>query len=171
MNINLKLIAQAISFALFILFTVKFVWPPLMKAIEERQKQIADGLAAGEQGKQQLEASGKLANEELGKARARAAEIIAHAEKRGLQMIEEAKNSAKAEPDRRCQVRDPAGSLECQGSAARAGGGPGGQRRRENPAARSQRANPRRAAQPAEAGVVNLLYGRDRHPRTALRRS
>ena len=100
MNINLTLIAQAVSFALFILFTVKFVWPPLMKAIEERQKQIADGLAAGEEGKQQLEASGKRANEELGKARARAAEIIVHAEKRGLQMIEEAKSSAKAEGDR-----------------------------------------------------------------------
>jgi F-type H+-transporting ATPase subunit b len=97
MNINLTLIAQAISFALFILFTVKFVWPPLMKAIEERQKHIADGLAAGEQGKRDLEASGRLSAEETVKARARAAEIIAQAEKRGLQMIEEAKNSAKAE--------------------------------------------------------------------------
>ena len=100
MNINLTLIAQAISFALFILFSVKFIWPPLMRAIEERQKQIADGLAAGEQGKQQLEASGKLANDELVKARGRAAEIVAQAEKRGLQMIEEAKNSAKTECDR-----------------------------------------------------------------------
>jgi len=100
MNINLTLIAQALSFALFILFTVKFVWPPLMKAIEERQKQIADGLAAGEQGKQQLEAAGKLAAEETAKARARAAEIVAHAEKRGQQMIEEAKTAAKAEGDR-----------------------------------------------------------------------
>ncbi len=100
MNINLTLIAQAVSFAIFILFTVKFVWPPLMKAIEERQKQIADGLAAGEEGKQKLETSGKLANEELGKARMRAAEIIANAEKRGLQMIEEAKSSAKAEGER-----------------------------------------------------------------------
>src|SRR5512140_943586 len=100
MNINLTLIAQAISFAVFILFTVKFVWPPLMKAIEERQKQIADGLAAGEQGKQQLEDSGRLAADETAKARARAAEIIAHAEKRGLQMIEEAKNSANAEGER-----------------------------------------------------------------------
>jgi F-type H+-transporting ATPase subunit b len=100
MNINLTLIAQAISFALFILFTVKFVWPPLMKAIEERQKQIADGLAAGEQGKQQLAASGRLAAEEAVKARERAAEIIALAEKRGLQMIEEAKTAAKAEGDR-----------------------------------------------------------------------
>ena len=100
MNINLTLIAQAVSFALFILLTVKFVWPPLMKAIEERQKQIADGLAAGEQGKQQLETAGKLAAEETAKARTRAAEIVVHAEKRGQQMIEEAKAAAKAEGDR-----------------------------------------------------------------------
>ena len=103
MNINVTLIAQAISFALFILFTVKFIWPPLMRAIEERQKHIADGLAAGEQGKQQLEAAGKLAAEETAKARARAAEIIAHAEKRGQQMIDEAKAAAKAEGDRMLQ--------------------------------------------------------------------
>ena len=100
MNINLTLIAQAISFALFILFTVKFVWPPLMKAIEDRQKQIADGLAAGERGKQQLEASGKRADEEIGKARERAAEIVAHAEQRGTQMIEAAKDAAKEEGNR-----------------------------------------------------------------------
>ncbi len=100
MNINLTLIAQSISFALFILFTVKFVWPPLMKAIENRQKQIADGLAAGEQGKQQLEASGKRANEEIGKARERAAEIVAHAEQRATQMIEAAKGAAKEEGNR-----------------------------------------------------------------------
>ena len=100
MNINLTLIAQSISFALFILFTVKFVWPPLMKAIEDRQKQIADGLAAGERGKQQLEASGKRANEEIGKARERAAEIVAHAEQRATQMIEAAKAAAKEEGSR-----------------------------------------------------------------------
>ena len=100
MNINLTLIAQSISFALFILFTVKFVWPPLMKAIENRQKQIADGLAAGEQGKQQLEASGKRASEEITKARERAAEIVAHAEQRATQMIEAAKGAAKEEGNR-----------------------------------------------------------------------
>lgn len=100
MNINFTLIAQAFSFGLFILFTVKFVWPPLMKAIEERQKRIADGLAAGEQGKQQLEASGRRASEEIGKARERAAEIVAHAEQRATQMIEAAKNAAKEEGNR-----------------------------------------------------------------------
>ena len=63
MDINLTLIAQAISFAVFILFSVKFVWPPLMKAIEERQKQIADGLAAGEQGRQSLASTEKRIGE------------------------------------------------------------------------------------------------------------
>jgi len=100
MNINLTLIAQALAFALFIWFTVKFIWPPLMRAIEQRQKQIADGLAAGERGRQELEAAGKRAHEELAKARERVGEVIASAEKRDAQMLDEAKAAAKAEADR-----------------------------------------------------------------------
>jgi len=100
MNFNLTLIAQALAFFLFIWFTVKFIWPPLMRAIEQRQKQIADGLAAGEQGKQDLEAAGKRAHEELEKARERVGEIIGSAEKRDAQMMDEAKAAAKAEADR-----------------------------------------------------------------------
>ncbi|HET7763768.1 MAG TPA: F0F1 ATP synthase subunit B [Burkholderiales bacterium] len=100
MNINLTLIAQGLAFALFIWFCVKFIWPPLMRAIEQRQKTIADGLAAGERGKQELEAAGKRATEELAKARERVGEIIASAEKRDSQMLEEAKAEAKAEADR-----------------------------------------------------------------------
>ena len=100
MNLTLTLIAQAIAFAIFIWFCVKFIWPPLMRAIEERQKTIADGLAAGERGKQELEAAGKRAGEELAKARDRVGEIIASAEKRDSQMLEEAKAAAKAEADR-----------------------------------------------------------------------
>jgi F-type H+-transporting ATPase subunit b len=100
MNITLTLIAQGVAFALFIWFCVKFIWPPLTRAIEERQKTIADGLAAGERGKQELEAAGKRANEELSKARARVGEIIASAEKRDSQMLEEAKAEARAEADR-----------------------------------------------------------------------
>ena len=65
MNINFSLIAQAIAFALFIWFTVRFVWPPLLGAIEARQKQIADGLAAGEQGRKSLEASTRQAEEAI----------------------------------------------------------------------------------------------------------
>ncbi len=59
MNINLTLIMQAVAFAAFIWFTAKFVWPPLMGAIDTRQKQIADGLAAGEQGRQELASTEK----------------------------------------------------------------------------------------------------------------
>jgi F-type H+-transporting ATPase subunit b len=100
MNINLTLFAQAITFFAFILFTAKFVWPPLMRAVEARQKQIADGLAAAEQGKHSLELSSKQADEEIAKARARAAEIMGQAEKRASQMIEEAKASAREEGNR-----------------------------------------------------------------------
>jgi len=100
MNINLTLFAEAITFAAFIWFSARFVWPPLMRAIETRQKQIADGLAAGERGRQELELSGKRASEELAKARERAQEIIALAEKRASQMVEEAKNVAREEGGR-----------------------------------------------------------------------
>ena len=100
MNINFTLFAQAIVFAAFIWFTVKFVWPPLLRAIEARQKQIADGLAAAEQGKKSLEVSSKQAEQAIQEARVRAAEIIAQAEKRDAQMVEAAKVAAKAEGDR-----------------------------------------------------------------------
>ena len=100
MNINFTLFAQAIVFTAFIWFTVKFVWPPLLRAIEARQKQIADGLAAAEQGKKSLEVSSKQAEQAIQEARARAAEIVAQAEKRGSQVVEEAKVVAKSEGDR-----------------------------------------------------------------------
>jgi F-type H+-transporting ATPase subunit b len=100
MNINFTLFAQAIVFAAFIWFTVKFIWPPLLRAIEQRQKTIADGLAAGERGRQELEAAGKRAHEELARARERVNEIINSAEKRDGQMLEEAKAAAKAEAER-----------------------------------------------------------------------
>src|SRR5258705_12790682 len=100
MNINLTLFAQAITFAAFIWFTVKFIWPFMLRAIEARQKTIADGLAAAEQGRRTLETSTREADEETKRARQRAAEIIAQAEKRVTQMIEEAKTSAKDEGNR-----------------------------------------------------------------------
>jgi len=99
-NINATLLGQAIWFALFIWITMKFVWPPLRKAMHDRQKQIADGLAAGERGKQDLELAAKRAGQELQRAREQASEIISQAEKRGAGMVEEAKVSAKAEADR-----------------------------------------------------------------------
>lgn len=100
MSFNLTLIAQAVAFALFIWFTVKFVWPPLLRAIEARQKTIADGLAAAEQGRKSLEQSAKQAGDEINSARGRASDIVAQAEKRAAQVIEEAKTNAKAEGER-----------------------------------------------------------------------
>jgi F-type H+-transporting ATPase subunit b len=100
MNINFTLVAQAIVFAAFIGFTVKFIWPHLLRAIEARQKTIADGLAAAEQGKKSLELSAKQASDEIAAARNRAADIVTQAEKRAAQAIEEAKTAAKAEGDR-----------------------------------------------------------------------
>ncbi len=100
MNLNFSLIAQAITFALFIWFTVKIIWPYMLRAIETRQKTIADGLAAGARGHQELEASSKRADEAIAEARGRAADILAQTEKRGVQLIEEAKGSAKNEGNR-----------------------------------------------------------------------
>ncbi|MCF8185627.1 MAG: F0F1 ATP synthase subunit B [Sulfuritalea sp.] len=100
MNINFTLIAQAIAFAVLIWFTVKFVWPPLLTAIETRQKEIADGLAAAQEGKSALEVAAKKSEATLNEAKLKASEIIGQAEKRGSQIVEEAKGNAKAEGER-----------------------------------------------------------------------
>ena len=100
MNLNVTMIAQAITFFVFIWFCKTLIWPYLIKAIEARQKEIADGLAAAEEGKQSLARSAKQADEEVTQARGRANEILAQAEKRASQMIEEAKSTAKVEGER-----------------------------------------------------------------------
>ena len=100
MSLNFTLFAQAAVFLAFIWFTVKVVWPHLLRAIEQRQKTIADGLAAAEQGRKSLEVSTRQAEESVKQGRDRAAEIIAQAEKRASQVIDEARATAKAEGDR-----------------------------------------------------------------------
>jgi len=100
MNINLTLVAQALTFAIFIWFTARFVWPPLLRAMETRQKNVADGLAAAEKGRRELELSAQRAEEAQRDARDRAQDIVGHAEKRAVEIIEEAKHAAKAEGDR-----------------------------------------------------------------------
>jgi F-type H+-transporting ATPase subunit b len=100
MNLNATLFAQALVFALFIWVTVKWIWPMMQVKIDARQKTIADGLAAAEQGRAALETSTKQADEEIKRARDRAAEIISQAEKRAAQMVDEAKNAAKEEGSR-----------------------------------------------------------------------
>lgn len=100
MNINFSLIAQAITFALFILFTIKIIWPYMLRAIETRQKTIADGLAAAERGHRELENASRRADETIADARGRAAEILAQTERRATQLVEEAKSAAKGEGER-----------------------------------------------------------------------
>ena len=100
MNITATLFAQAAVFALFIAFTVKLIWPFMLRAIEARQKTIADGLAAAEQGRRSLETSTRQAEEALAQARGRAAEILSQAEKRAAQLVDEARNAAKEEGNR-----------------------------------------------------------------------
>lgn len=100
MNINFTLIAQAITFAIFVWFTVKFVWPPLLNAIEKRQKEIADGLAAAQEGKMSLEIASKKNAESLEQTKQKGAEILGQAEKRAAQIIDEAKITANTEAER-----------------------------------------------------------------------
>ena len=100
MNINFTLISQAMAFAIFIWFTVRFVWPPLMRAIENRQKTIAEGLAAGERGKRELELASQRSGDVVREAKQRASDIIAQAEKRAAEIVNEAKVAAREEGDR-----------------------------------------------------------------------
>jgi len=100
MNINFTLVMQAIAFAAFIWFCKRFIWPPLTRAIETRQQQIADGIAAGEQGKQSLASAEKRIADMLAEAKSRSSEIIAQGDKLKSETIEAAKSDAKAEADR-----------------------------------------------------------------------
>ena len=97
MNINATLIGQAIAFAIFVWFCMKYVWPPLLDAIEARQKKIADGLTQAERAGKDLELAQAKAAEKLKEAKAQAAEIIDQANKRRTQIVEEAKNEAETE--------------------------------------------------------------------------
>ena len=100
MNINFTLIAQAIAFAILIWFTVRFIWPPLLRAIEQRQKEIADGLAAAYEGKISLGKAEKRNAETLDETKQRGAEILNQAEKRATEIVEAAKKTAQEEGDR-----------------------------------------------------------------------
>jgi len=100
MNINFTLVMQAVAFGVFIWFTSKFVWPHLMRAIDTRQKQIADGLAAGEQGKQSLANTEKRIADLMSEAKTRSSEIIAQGEKLKTETVDAAKTQAKVEADR-----------------------------------------------------------------------
>jgi F-type H+-transporting ATPase subunit b len=99
-NINGTLIAQAIVFALLVLFTMKFVWPPIAAALDERAGKIADGLAAADKAKSELTNANKRVEEELAKSRTETAVRLADAERRGQAIVEEAKAKATDEANK-----------------------------------------------------------------------
>ena len=97
MNINATLLVQAIVFALLVLFTMKFVWPPIATALDERASKIASGLAAADKAKSELSSANKRVEAELAKSRTETTALLADAERRGQAMVEEAKSKATEE--------------------------------------------------------------------------
>jgi len=97
LDINLTLVVQMLVFAAFVLFTMKLVWPPLAKALEERQDKIADGLSAAERGRKELELAQHRVKDELKQAKIQSSDIVDKANKRASQIIEEAKYAARRE--------------------------------------------------------------------------
>ena len=100
MNINLTLIGQLLAFVVFVWFTKKFVWTPIIAALNERKAKIADGLAAAERGQHEQELAKERAVEELKKAKVQAAEIINQANRRANEIVDEAKENARTEGER-----------------------------------------------------------------------
>ncbi|AHF02520.1 F0F1 ATP synthase subunit B [Marichromatium gracile] len=100
MNINLTLFAQMITFAVFVGFCMKYVWPPIVNALAERKAKIAEGLAAAERGHQEQALGEQRALELMKEAKVSAAEIVGQAQKRATDIVEEAKSDARTEGDR-----------------------------------------------------------------------
>jgi len=100
MNFNATLIGQMITFAVFVWFCMKYIWPPLMAALEERNARISEGLAAAERGQKDLENAQAKVGESLGEAKQQAQEIINQAQKRANEIVDEAKDAARDEADK-----------------------------------------------------------------------
>jgi F-type H+-transporting ATPase subunit b len=99
-NINATLIGQSVAFLIFVLFCMKYVWPPVITALQERQKKIADGLDSANRAARDLELAQEKAGQQLREAKAQAAEIIEQSKKRAAQLVEEAREQARVEADR-----------------------------------------------------------------------
>ena len=117
MNINLTLIGQTITFAVFVWFCLKFIWPHIMKALEDRKTRIAEGLAAAERGLHEQELAQQKAVEVIREAKDQAKEILAQAHKRGDEIIDEAKNDGRAEGER--MLRAAEAEIEQQANQTR----------------------------------------------------
>jgi len=106
LNINLTLIGQAISFAIFVWFCMKYVWPPITSALDQRKKTIADGLSAAELGQQSLEKAKVDVEEKLTEAKSEAKNIIAMAEKRQSDILDEASVKASEETSKKLKLAE-----------------------------------------------------------------
>ncbi len=104
MNFNATLIGQIISFAVFVWFTMKFVWPLLLKQMQDRETRIADGLAAADKGQQALVDAEKRRAELVDQGKHQAADIVNQAQKRGDEILEESKSHARSEAERLIQA-------------------------------------------------------------------
>ncbi len=100
MNINFTLVSQMVWFFAFVWFTSRFVWPPLMRAIDQRQQKIAAGLAAAEKGQHELVNAQGRVDELMKSAKLQSQDLVTNAQKRSSEMIEEAKATAKVEGER-----------------------------------------------------------------------
>lgn len=100
MNINLTLFGQTLAFIVFVWFCMKFIWPPIMAALDERKKKIADGLAEAERGLKQQELAEKNAEKKLHEAKQQASDILGQAQKRSNEIVENAKSVAVEEGNR-----------------------------------------------------------------------
>lgn len=117
MNINLTLIGQSIAFGVFVWFCLKFIWPFILSALNERRQRIADGLAAADEGMKAREKAEAEVEQELRQVREQAKDIIANAQKRADQMVEESKTSARSEGDK--LIEQAKGEIEQQINEAR----------------------------------------------------
>ncbi len=100
MNFNATLIGQSITFLVFVWFCMKYIWPPLMAALEERNAKISDGLAAAEQGQKDLEDAQSKVSDSLNDAKQQAQEIINQAQKRANEIVDESKDIAREEAEK-----------------------------------------------------------------------
>ena len=119
MDFNLTLIGQTVAMIVFVWFCMRYIWPPVMKAIEQRRKEIADGIAAGEKGQRELADARHGSEAILADARSKAVQVVDLAHKRGNDLVSEAKNMATAEGQR--LVSQARGEIESEQNRARDG--------------------------------------------------
>jgi len=100
MNINATLILQSIAMMIFVWFCMKYIWPPLLKAMDERRARVAEGLAASDLAEKELEAAKQTAGEQISEARGKAGEILDQAQQRHTQILDQAKDDATTERQR-----------------------------------------------------------------------